>query len=185
MSELKSTTQVLVEALPYIQRFQDANIVVKYGGNAMEDEELKAAFAQDIVFMKITGMNPIVVHGGGPQIGEMLTKLNIPTKFVDGIRVTDGATMDVVQMVLGGLVNQQIVSQIHAQGGRAVGLTGKDGAAGWVPIGAWTKLASLLHLRDQVRAINAFHDSLEETDLSYGAGRASQSPPFARLGFRF
>ena len=128
MSELKSTTQVLVEALPYIQRFQDADIVVKYGGNAMEDEELKAAFAQDIVLMKIVGMNPIVVHGGGPQIGEMLTKLDIPTKFVDGIRVTDGPTMDVVQMVLGGLVNQQIVSQIHAQGGRAVGLTGKDGA---------------------------------------------------------
>lgn len=128
MSELKSTTEVLVEALPYIQRFQDAHIVVKYGGNAMEDEELKAAFAQDIVLMKIVGMNPIVVHGGGPQIGEMLAKLDIPTKFVDGIRVTDGPTMDVVQMVLGGLVNQQIVSQIHAQGGRAVGLTGKDGA---------------------------------------------------------
>lgn len=128
MSELKSTTQVLVEALPYIQRFQDADIVVKYGGNAMEDEELKAAFAQDIVLMKIVGMNPIVVHGGGPQIGDMLSKLDIPTKFVDGIRVTDGPTMDVVQMVLGGLVNQQIVSQIHAQGGRAVGLTGKDGA---------------------------------------------------------
>lgn len=128
MSELKSTTQVLVEALPYIQRFQDTDIVVKYGGNAMEDEELKAAFAQDIVLMKIVGMNPIVVHGGGPQIGNMLSKLDIPTKFVDGIRVTDGPTMDVVQMVLGGLVNQQIVSQIHAQGGRAVGLTGKDGA---------------------------------------------------------
>ena len=128
MSELKSTTQVLVEALPYIQRFHDADIVVKYGGNAMEDEELKAAFAQDIVLMKIIGMNPIVVHGGGPQIGDMLSKLDIPTKFVDGIRVTDGPTMDVVQMVLGGLVNQQIVSQIHAQGGRAVGLTGKDGA---------------------------------------------------------
>ena len=128
MSEFKSTTQVLVEALPYIQRFQDADIVVKYGGNAMEDEELKATFAQDIVLMKIVGMNPIVVHGGGPQIGEMLSKLDIPTKFVDGIRVTDGPTMDVVQMVLGGLVNQQIVSQIHAQGGRAVGLTGKDGA---------------------------------------------------------
>jgi len=128
MPELKSTTQVLVEALPYIQRFQHANIVVKYGGAAMEDEQLKTAFALDIVFMKMVGMNPIVVHGGGPQIGQMLSKLNIPTKFIDGIRVTDGPTMDVVQMVLGGLVNQQIVSLIHAQGGRAVGLTGKDGA---------------------------------------------------------
>ena len=128
MSELKSTTQAFVEAMPYIQRFQHANIVIKYGGAAMEDEDLKAAFALDVVFMKLVGMNPIVVHGGGPQIGEMLSKLAIPTKFVDGIRVTDGPTMDVVQMVLGGLVNQQIVSLIHAKGGKAVGLTGKDGA---------------------------------------------------------
>ena len=130
MSEItpKALAAAFAEATPYIQRFQRRNIVIKYGGNAMEDEELKTAFALDVVFLKLVGMNPIVVHGGGPQIGDMLTKLNIPTRFVEGHRVTDSATMDVVQMVLGGLVNQQIVALIHAHGGQAVGLTGKDGA---------------------------------------------------------
>ena len=120
-------TGVLIEALPYIRTFHGSTIVVKFGGNAMVDDELKQSFARDIVLMKLVGMNPIVVHGGGPQIGELLERLSIPTEFVDGMRVTDAATMDVVQMVLGGLVNQEIVSLINAHGGRAVGVTGKDG----------------------------------------------------------
>jgi acetylglutamate kinase len=107
--------------------FHGSTIVVKFGGNAMVDDDLKASFARDIVLMKLVGMNPIVVHGGGPQIGALLERLNIQTEFVDGMRVTDAATMDVVQMVLGGLVNQEIVSLINSQGGRAVGVTGKDG----------------------------------------------------------
>jgi acetylglutamate kinase len=117
---------VLTEALPYIQRFQDRTIVVKFGGNAMIDEALQASFARDIVLMKLVGMNPIVVHGGGPQIGDLLKRLGIASEFVDGMRVTDEQTMDVVQMVLGGLVNKDIVSLISTQGGRAIGLTGKD-----------------------------------------------------------
>jgi acetylglutamate kinase len=120
-------TSVLIEALPYIRTFHGSTIVVKLGGNAMVDEDLKQSFARDIVLMKLVGMNPIVVHGGGPQIGDLLERLSIPTEFVDGMRVTDAATMDVVQMVLGGLVNQEIVSLINANGGRAVGVTGKDG----------------------------------------------------------
>jgi acetylglutamate kinase len=118
---------VLIEALPYIQRFKDKTIVVKFGGNAMVDEALKSSFARDIVLMKLVGLNPIVVHGGGPQIGQMLEKLNIKTRFVDGMRVTDSETMDVVEMVLGGLVNKEIVSLINKHGGKAIGLTGKDG----------------------------------------------------------
>ncbi len=121
------TALVLTEALPYIQRFHGSTIVVKYGGNAMENAELKRAFARDIVLMKLVGMNPIVVHGGGPQIGDLLDRLGIPTRFVDGMRVTDAATMDVVQMVLGGLVNKDIVSLLNSAGGKAVGVTGKDG----------------------------------------------------------
>jgi acetylglutamate kinase len=128
--DLKSATNiasVLTEALPYIQRFTDKTIVVKYGGNAMIDEDLKNSFARDIVLMKLVGMHPIVVHGGGPQIGELLKKLNIQSNFVDGMRVTDSATMDVVEMVLGGLVNKQIVSLLSRNGGKAIGITGKDG----------------------------------------------------------
>lgn len=119
--------KVLAEALPYIQKFAGSTVVVKLGGNAMVDDALKRSFARDIVLMKVVGMNPLVVHGGGPQIGEVLEKLNIQSNFVDGMRVTDSETMDVVQMVLGGLVNQEIVSLINAAGGRAIGLTGKDG----------------------------------------------------------
>ena len=118
---------VLTEALPYIQQFHGSTLVVKYGGNAMVDETLKNGFARDVVLLKLVGLNPIVVHGGGPQIGDLLERLNIPTKFVGGMRVTDEETMDVVEMVLGGLVNQDIVSIINANGGRAVGITGKDG----------------------------------------------------------
>ncbi|TVP54625.1 MAG: acetylglutamate kinase [Halomonadaceae bacterium] len=117
---------VLSKGLPYIQRFTGKTIVVKYGGNAMENEELKNSFARDMVLMKLVGINPIIVHGGGPQIGDLLKRLNISSHFVNGMRVTDSETMDVVEMVLGGQVNKQIVSLINQQGGRAIGLTGKD-----------------------------------------------------------
>jgi acetylglutamate kinase len=118
---------VLTEALPYIQRFKNKVIVVKFGGNAMIDDALKHSFARDIVLMKSVGLTPIVVHGGGPQIGSLLTKLGKTSEFVDGMRVTDTETMDVVEMVLGGLVNKEIVNLINQHGGKAVGLTGKDG----------------------------------------------------------
>ncbi len=120
---------VLVEALPYIRRFRGKTIVVKFGGNAMVDAQLKHSFARDIVLMKLVGMNPVVVHGGGPQIGQLLARLGIESRFVDGQRVTDAATMDVVEMVLGGLVNKEIVNLINSHGGQAVGITGKDAAA--------------------------------------------------------
>ena len=123
----EDTAQILIEALPYIRKFHGSTVVIKYGGAAMVDPALKHAFARDVVLMKLVGMNPVVVHGGGPQIGELLKRLNIETRFVDGLRVTDSATMDVVQMVLGGLVNKEIVSLINAEGGSAAGLTGKDG----------------------------------------------------------
>ncbi len=119
--------RVLTEALPYIQRFQNSTVVVKFGGNAMIDEALQSSFARDIVLMKLVGINPIVVHGGGPQIGDLLDRLGIKSRFIDGMRVTDEQTMDVVQMVLGGLVNKDIVSLIQTHGGKAIGLTGKDG----------------------------------------------------------
>ncbi len=118
---------VLIEALPYIQRFKHKTIVVKFGGNAMIDDELKHSFARDIVLMKLVGLNPIVVHGGGPQIGNLLNKLGKTSEFIDGMRVTDSETMDAVEMVLGGLVNKEIVNLINMHGGKAVGLTGKDG----------------------------------------------------------
>ena len=119
--------EVLVEALPYIRQFNGKTVVLKYGGNAMSDETLKTGFAQDVVLMKLVGMNPIVVHGGGPQIGELLKQLGKETTFINGMRVTDNETMDVVEMVLGGLVNKQIVNLINRYGGKAVGLSGKDG----------------------------------------------------------
>lgn len=122
-----TTAQVLTEALPYIQKFHGHTVVIKYGGNAMIDEQLKNNFARDVVLMKLVGINPIIVHGGGPQIGDLLNKLGIESKFVSGMRITDADTMDVVQMVLGGLVNKEIVSLINTHGGRAVGITGKDG----------------------------------------------------------
>jgi acetylglutamate kinase len=126
--EASTTARVLTEALPYIQQFHGQTMVVKYGGNAMTDESLKQSFARDVVLMKLVGINPIIVHGGGPQIGELLAKLSIESRFVNGMRVTDAATMDVVQMVLGGLVNQEIVTLLNTAGGRAVGITGKDGS---------------------------------------------------------
>ena len=118
-----NTAKVLSEALPYIRRYVGKTLVIKYGGNAMESEELKTGFARDIVLMKAVGINPVVVHGGGPQIGDLLKRLSIESHFVDGMRVTDAATMDVVEMVLGGQVNKDIVNLINRHGGSAIGLT--------------------------------------------------------------
>jgi acetylglutamate kinase len=122
-----NVAHVLTEALPYIQRFGGKTVVIKYGGNAMVDEALKTSFARDVVLMKLVGINPVVVHGGGPQIGDLLKRLGKQSEFVQGMRVTDAETMDVVEMVLGGLVNKEIVTLINRHGGSAVGLTGKDG----------------------------------------------------------
>ena len=118
---------LLSEALPFIQRFFDKTIVIKYGGNAMTEPRLKEGFARDVVLLKLVGMNPVVVHGGGPQIGELLKRIGKQSEFIQGMRVTDEETLDVVEMVLGGLVNQEIVTLINLHGGKAVGLTGKDG----------------------------------------------------------
>ncbi len=127
VDDLIAKAEVLLDALPYIKRFAGKTLVIKYGGHAMVDEALKSSFAQDIVLLKFVGMNPVVVHGGGPQIGEMLTQLGIESRFVRGMRVTDSATMDVVEMVLVGKTNKEIVSLITRHGGHAVGLSGKDG----------------------------------------------------------
>jgi len=158
---------ILAEALPYIRRFHGKTIVVKYGGNAMTDERLKQSFAHDIVLLKLVGMNPVVVHGGGPQIDDLLKRLGMQGVFVQGMRVTDSATMDVVEMVLGGAVNKEIVNLINSHGGRAVGLTGKDGgfirarkmmvadkdkAEAWIDIGQVGEIESIdpaiVHLLD-------------------------------------
>ena len=128
--DTQSATQVahvLIESLPYIRRFSGKTMVVKYGGNAMETEHLKNSFARDIVLMKLVGFNPVIVHGGGPQISSLLKRIGKESRFIDGMRVTDSETMDVVEMVLGGLVNKEIVNNINRHGGCAVGLTGKDG----------------------------------------------------------
>lgn len=127
LNSAKNIAQVLTESLPYIQKFTGKTVVVKYGGNAMVDSALKQSFARDIVLMKLVGINPIVVHGGGPQIGNLLEKLNIKSSFVDGLRVTDSQTMDVVEMVLGGLVNKEIVNLLNRNRGNAIGISGKDG----------------------------------------------------------
>ncbi len=123
----RNIARVLIEALPYIRRFTGKTMVIKYGGNAMVEQRLKEGFARDVVLMKLVGINPVVVHGGGPQIGELLQRLGKASEFVQGMRVTDSETMDVVEMVLGGLVNKEIVNLINRHGGSAVGLTGKDG----------------------------------------------------------
>ncbi|MDA8985724.1 acetylglutamate kinase [Luminiphilus sp.] len=125
--EAGNFARILTESLPYIQRFTGKTFVIKFGGNAMTDPELHESFARDVVLMKLVGMNPVVVHGGGPQIGQLLERLNIETEFVDGMRVTDERTMNVVEMVLGASVNKEIVDSIHRNGGRAIGITGKDG----------------------------------------------------------
>lgn len=123
----QKAAQIIIEALPYIQRFHGKTIVIKYGGNAMIDVALKKSFARDVVMLKLVGMNPVVVHGGGPQINGTLQRIGKVSEFIDGLRVTDSETMDIVEMVLGGLVNKEIVNLINAHGGKAVGLTGKDG----------------------------------------------------------
>lgn len=123
----QTTAHVLIEALPYIRRFRGKTVVIKYGGNAMVDQALKQSFARDVVLLKLVGVNPVIVHGGGPQIGSLLARLGKASEFVQGMRVTDAETMDVVEMVLGGLVNKEIVNLINRHGGSAVGLTGKDG----------------------------------------------------------
>lgn len=127
MEKLIEKAKVLIEALPWIKNFSGKTIVIKYGGNAMVEEQLKESFARDIILMKYIGLNPVVVHGGGPQIGKVLEAMKIESRFVQGMRVTDSATMDVVEMVLGGKVNKEIVANINRHGGNAVGLTGKDG----------------------------------------------------------
>jgi acetylglutamate kinase len=118
---------ILMEALPYIRRFYQQTMVIKYGGHAMVDEDLKTGFAKSIVLMKYIGLNPVVVHGGGPQIKKVLDQMNISSRFVQGVRITDSQTMDVVEMVLGGKINKEIVHLINQQGGKAIGLSGKDG----------------------------------------------------------
>ena len=125
--ELINKAEILIEALPYMRSFQGQTLVIKYGGAAMIEPELKAAFAQDITLLQYLGIHPVVVHGGGPQIGKVLAKMEIPTQFVEGLRVTDENTMDVVEMVLAGKVNKETVNLINAAGGSAVGLSGKDG----------------------------------------------------------
>jgi len=127
-NKARNIVNVLSEALPYIQKLNGKTVVIKYGGNAMTDEKLKIGFARDIVLLKQIGVNPVVVHGGGPQIAELLKRVGKDSTFIQGMRVTDTETMDIVEMVLGGLVNKSIVTLINQQGGRAVGLTGKDGS---------------------------------------------------------
>lgn len=127
MQQAKEKARILAEALPYIQRFYDKTVVIKYGGNAMIDPVLKAAFARDVVLLKLVGINPVVVHGGGPQIEDLLKRVGKKGEFIQGMRVTDPETMDLVEMVLGGQVNKEIVNLINQAGGKAVGLTGKDG----------------------------------------------------------
>ena len=127
MKKLIEKAEILMEALPYIKKFYGKTVVIKYGGNAMVDEELKASFAKDVTLMKYIGINPVIVHGGGPQISKTMERMGLKPKFVSGYRVTDSETMDIVEMVLGGKVNKEIVNLINSNGGRAVGLTGKDG----------------------------------------------------------
>ncbi len=127
MEELIRKADVLIESLPYIKEFYGETIVIKYGGHAMVDDQLKFSFARDVVLLKYIGINPVIIHGGGPQIGDMLKKLNIPSQFISGMRVTDIETMNVVEMVLAGKINKDIVSLINRNGGKAIGLSGKDG----------------------------------------------------------
>ena len=127
MKHADARARTLIEALPYLQRFADQTIVIKYGGHAMVENELKRSFAMDITLLKQVGINPVVIHGGGPQIGQLLDKIGKESHFIEGMRVTDRETMDIVEMVLAGLVNKEIVANINSAGGKAVGLSGKDG----------------------------------------------------------
>jgi N-acetylglutamate kinase (EC 2.7.2.8) len=156
--------RVLTEALPYIHRFAGKTVVIKYGGNAMTEEPLKRGFARDVALMKAVGMKPVIVHGGGPQIGKLLARLGKESRFVDGMRVTDNETMDVVQMVLGGLVNKEIVNLINQHGGKAVGLSGKDGGL---------VRARKLHLPR--------HDDRDEVDLGHVGEVVAIDPQLVRV----
>ena len=148
-----NNAEVLAEALPYIRHFHGKTIVIKYGGNAMVDDELKRGFAKDVVLMKLVGMNPVVVHGGGPQISSLLERIGKKSQFIEGLRVTDRETIDVVEMVLGGLVNKEIVALVNSQGGRAVGLSGKDGG--------------LIQARKLVLSSSAIDDGDEVIDIGH------------------
>ncbi|MFV1878563.1 acetylglutamate kinase [Nioella sp.] len=171
-----ATARTLSEALPYMQRYNDAVVVIKFGGHAMGDEEAMASFARDMVLLRQVGMNPVIVHGGGPMINEMLAKLGVKSEFVKGKRVTDAATVDVVEMVLSGMVNKRIVQAINAQGGRAVGLSGKDAnlmicdpsdpELGFVGEPAEVDPAVLLNL---------FEDDMIPVVAPLGAGRAGET----------
>jgi acetylglutamate kinase len=157
--------KILAEALPYIRRFYGKTVVVKYGGNAMTDERLKASFAHDVVLLKLVGINPVVVHGGGPQIDDLLTRMGKKGEFVQGMRVTDAETMDVVEMVLGGLVNKEIVNLINQHGGRAIGLTGKDGS----------------FIRARKMVLQSENDAAETVDLGQVGEVASIDPEVIAL----
>lgn len=171
-----ATARTLSEALPYMQRYNDAVVVIKFGGHAMGDEDSMASFARDMVLLRQVGMNPVIVHGGGPMINEMLAKLGVKSEFVKGKRVTDAATVDVVEMVLSGMVNKRIVQAINAQGGRAVGLSGKDAnlmicdpsdpELGFVGEPAEVDPAVLLNL---------FEDDMIPVVAPLGAGRAGET----------
>lgn len=163
----RETARVLNEALPYLQRYSGQTVVIKYGGNAMTDEHLQRCFAKNIVTLKHVGVEPVVVHGGGPQIGQMLDRLNIQSEFLDGMRVTDAATMDVVEMVLGGTVNKDIVSLLNQVGGKAIGLTGKD---------ANLIVAEPLHLPG--RAVNALGFVGQVNEINDGVIRHLQEQDF-------
>jgi acetylglutamate kinase len=171
-----ATARTLSEALPYMQRYNDAVVVIKFGGHAMGDEDAMASFARDMVLLRQVGMNPVIVHGGGPMINEMLAKLGVKSEFVKGKRVTDAATVDVVEMVLSGMVNKRIVQAINAQGGKAVGLSGKDAnlmicdpsdpELGFVGEPAEVDPAVLLNL---------FEDDMIPVVAPLGAGRAGET----------
>lgn len=148
-----NVVKVLSEALPYIQKLNGKTVVIKYGGNAMTDEALKIGFARDVVLLKQVGINPVIVHGGGPQIAQLLERIGKESKFIQGMRVTDTETMDIVEMVLGGLVNKSIVTLINQQGGRAVGLTGKDG--------------SLIRAKKMLMRVDANDENSELVDLGH------------------
>lgn len=161
--EMVGRARIISEALPYMQRYDDQTIVVKYGGHAMGDEALACAFARDIVLLKQSGMKPIVVHGGGPQIGSMLAKLGIKSEFRDGLRVTDKPTMEIVEMVLAGAINKGIVSAINAEGGNAVGLCGKDGNM-------------VLAERVRLKKHNPQTKDIEEIDIGFVGDPVSVNP---------